>query len=389
MLRNKTVGLIVSLAALTMLFFGCKAGKEGSDVLKIGVLYSTTGAFSISETPMLNSALMAIDEINTAGGIKGKKIEAIVCDYGSDPAMAAEKAQKLILEDKVVAIVGTNSSSTRLAVIPTIEEYDSVLVYNTFYEGEAPSPNVIYTNTVPSQQIEAYIPWIVKNLGPKIYFVGSDYEFPRKSIKFAKEMALKFGGEIVGEEYVPTGHTEFSSIINKIKQAAPDVVFSAIAGDSNVPFYKQYKQYGINSSDIPICSIATHEGSAKGMGAEAAAGHYSSFAYFNTIDTPESKAFIQKYGETYGTQTTVTNQTAAAYHGVKLLAAALGKAKSMKSKDIIAAFSGLEIMTPGGMIKMDETNHHAWLNSYIGKINESCTFDIMYKSEGLVKPVAE
>lgn len=361
---------------------------DGNKSIKVGVLYSTTGNFSISETPMLNSAKMAIEEINDAGGINGSKIEPVYADYGSDPAMAAEKAQELILKDEVCAIVGTNSSSTRLAVIPTIEQYESLLVYNTFYEGEKPSSNVLYTNTCPSQQIASYIPWIMKNLGKKIYFVGSDYEFPRNSINYAKKLVQANNGEIVGEEYAPSGETEFSSIINKIKEAKPDVVFSAVAGNSNVPFYKAYTQYGMDPSVTPICSIATHEGTAKGIG-DAAVGTYSSFSYFNTIDTKENKAFVNKYAEKFGTDTTVTNQTEAAYHGVYVLAAAIEKAGSTKSADIIAAAAGLEVDTPSGKIKMDEKNHHAWLNSYIGKVNKNYTFDIIEKSDGLVKPIIE
>lgn len=387
MKNRKLIAIVTAIMMVGAVFTGCSKNSSSEKTIKIGVLYSTTGAFSISEKPMVNAAKMAIDEINAKGGIKGKKIEPIYSDYNSDPAKASEKIKKLILEDEVVATVGTNSSATRLAVIPVVQNNNSVLVYNTFYEGEKPSPNVIYTNTVPSQQISAFIPWITKNLGKKVFFVGSDYVFPKKSIAFAKNLLEASGGQIVGEEYLPLGHTEFSSLINKIKQAKPDVVFSAVAGDSVVPFYKQYKQYGISSSDIPICSIATHEGSVKGIGVDAAAGHYSSFDYFNAVDTKESKAFVEKYKATFNDNTTVTNQVEGAYHGVYLLAAALEKADKLDTESIIKAFSGLEIDTPQGKIKMDKENHHAWLNSYIGKVNSKGTFDIVYHADGLVEPV--
>ncbi|MDQ0203198.1 transporter substrate-binding domain-containing protein [Pectinatus haikarae] len=382
-------------ASLSLFFAGCTGpgksddGKSSlGDNIKIGVLYSTTGPFSISETPMANSAKMAIEEINANGGINGKKIEPIYMDYASDPNLAAQKAQELIMKDGVTAIVGTNSSATRLAVIPTIEQNDSLLIYNTFYEGEKPSNNVLYTNSVPSQQIEAYIPWIIKNLGKKIFFVGSDYEFPKKSIAYAKKIAEENGGEIVGEEYVPITYTDFSSVINKIKEAKPDVVFSGVAGNGAVPFYKQYSQYGLDPKQLPICAIATSEATVKGIG-ESAIGTYSSFDYFNTIDTPANKEFIEKYEAEFGTDTTVTNQAEGAYHGVYMLAAAIAKANSGAAADIIKAASGLKIDTPAGEIKMDETNHHAWLNSYIGKVNSNLTFDIVNKSDGLVKPIVE
>lgn len=384
------------LAVLTMVLFlvtGCgNSGKGGSDAaanqegIKIGVLYSTTGLFSISEKPMLNAAKMAIDEINAAGGIKGKKLIPIYEDYGSDPAKATEKIKKLILHDKVVATIGTNSSASRLAVIPDVERNNSILIYNTYYEGEKPSPNVIYTNSVPSQQSADLIPWMVKTFGKKVFFVGSDYVFGVTSVKKAKAMLEKAGGQVVGEEFVPLGHNEFSSLVNKIKQAKPDVVFSAIAGDSVVPFYKQYQQYGISASEIPICSIATHEATVKGIGAAAAAGHYSSFDYFQVLDTPKNKKFVADYNSKYQDNTTVTNLAEGAYHGVYLLAKALEKVSAYDGKTLIAAFKGLEVDTPQGKIKIDENNNHAWLYSRIGKVKPDGTFEIVYDSKNLIKP---
>lgn len=386
---NRLIRRAAVVAVSMALIFGftsCGKDKAAKDTIKIGILYSTTGNFSISETPMQNAAKMAVDEINAAGGIKGKLIEPLYVDYGSDPAMAAEKAQQMILKDKVAAIVGTNASNTRLAVIPTIEKYNGLLVYNTYYEGEKPSKNLLYTNTVPNQQVASFIPWMIENLGKKIYIIGSDYEFPRKSIAFAKEYMAKFGGEIVGEEYTPTNETDFSSVINRIKASGADCVFSGVAGNSVVPFYKDYVQYGMDPKTTPICAIAAHEGTVKSIGS-VAVGHYASFAYFNSVDTPESKAFVKKYQDLFGTTTTVTNSAEGAYHGVYLLAKAIENAKSLSPEDIIAAASGLEIDTPAGRIKMDESNHHCWLNTYIGQVQEDLSYKILASSDGLVAPI--
>ena len=367
---------------------GAQAASGDVKQIKIGILYSTTGDFSISETPMQNAAVMAVDEINAAGGIGGTKIETVVTDYGSDPSLASEKAQEMILKEGVCAIVGTNSSATREAVLPTIEQNGSVLVYNTFYEGGSPSPNCLYTNTCPNQQIKEYIPFVCKNIGKKIFFVGSDYEFPKISIAYAKKILEEQGGTVLGEEYLPTSATDYSSLINKIKDAAPDAVFSGIAGNASVPFYKQYSQYGMDPKTVPICSISAHEGTIKGIG-EPAVGTYSSFDYFNSIDSDASKTFIESYGKRFGTDTTVTNSAEGAYHGTYMLARAIEKAGSTKSEDIISAAAGLEWDTPAGHLKMHETNHHAWLNSYIGKVNADLTYDIVYQSDGLVEPDPE
>lgn len=379
---------VLAVLAATFGFFSCGEKKSSAKTVKIGILYSTTGNFSLSETPMQNAAKMAIDEINAAGGVKGMQIEPLYVDYGSDPAMAAEKAQQMILKDGVTAIVGTNASNTRLAVIPTIEKYNSVLVYNTYYEGEKPSKNLLYTNTCPNQQVAAFIPWMIKNLGPKIYIVGSDYEFPRKTIAFAKEYIAKFGGQIVGEEYTPTSETDFSSVVNRIKASGADCVFSGVAGNSNVPFYKDYVQYGMDPKKVPLCSISSHESAIKAVGS-AAVGNYASFDYFNSLDTLESKLFVEKYQKLFGTTTTVTNSAEGAYHGIYILAKAIENAKSLSAQDIIAAASGVEVDSPGGKIKMDEKNHHCWLNTYIGQVQDDLSYKILAKSDGLVAPIPE
>ena len=366
-----------------------RAAVVPAGALRIGVLSSTTGTFSISESSMLYAAKMAIDEINEAGGINGSPIAPIYSDYGSDPVIAANRARQLIVHDKVAVIVGTNSSLTRLAVKPIIEEYNSILIYSTYYEGETPSPNIIYTNSVLSQQIDHFIPWIIRTHGPRLYIVGSDYEYPYKSIAYAKKIAVRYGGIVVGEEYASTDQKNFTTIINNIKEARPDAVFSVVAGDSLVPFYRQYYEAGITADEIPICACATHEGAAKNIGAQAAAGHYSSFSYFSTLGTPASDAFVAKYTRLFGANTVVTSQAAAVYHGVYLLKAAMEKAASYSTEDIIAAFSGLEIDAPAGRIKIDERNHHAWLPAYIGRINDKCTFDIVYRSDGPIAPVLE
>ena len=380
--------LMVSVLVFGLVGCGSKGDQSDSKTIKVGVLLSTTGDFSISETPMKNSAEMAIKEINKNGGINGKKIQAIYSDYGSDPSMAAEKAQELILKKGVCAIVGTNSSSTRLAVEPIVEKNNSLLVYNTFYEGEKPSDNVLYTNTVPSQQVDAFLPYITKNLGKKVFFVGSDYEFPRNTISYAKKQLKKLGGEVVGEQYAPSGTTNFSSFVNKIKSAKPDVIFSAVAGNDSVSFYSDCSQYGIKMDQTPICSVACHEGTVKGIG-KAAVGSYSCFSYFNTLGTKASDEFVEKYKKTYGSDTTVSNGAESTYTGVYMLAKAIEKAGSTEPADIIKAASGLEVEGPAGKIKMDENNHHAWLPVYIGKVNKNLTFDIVSKSNDLVEPVVK
>ena len=220
--------LLACSIALSCALFGCGTEQKGSGEkpIKVGLLYSLSGVTSVSEKQLYNGTKLAIDEINQNGGINGRKIETVFADYASDPARAADKARKLILDDKVVAIVGTCSSSARKAVKPVVESNHSLLVYPQSYEGQEQSKNIVYVGCIPNQQAEVFVDWLVKNVGKKFFLIGCDFVYPRVENKLAQTYLAKNGGSVVGEEYVPYGSTDFSSVLNKIKTSNPDVILS-------------------------------------------------------------------------------------------------------------------------------------------------------------------
>lgn len=365
---------------------GCGASKATSTI-KVGLLLSSSGSTAVLEKPMINAAVMAFDEINAAGGVNGKKIEYIHEDYASDPAKATEKIKKLIEDDEVVATVGCLTSASRQATLPTLKEDNSLLVYPVYTEGEEIHPNVIYTGAMPNQQATDYVPWLIKNQGKKVFFVGSDYVYPKTCNKQAKALVEMNGGETVGEEYAPLGQSDFATIIQKIKQANPNFIYCDLVGDSAISFYKAYKQYGLDPKTCPIAAITVDEMSVKGMGAEYAAGHFTSMNYFSTLDTPKSKEFVKKYNEKFKDDSTITSLAESTYDSVYLLSEALKKVSDPKDTDaLIKAFSGLEFDAPQGKIKVDESNHCTWMYSRFGKCNDKGEFEIVYESKNLIKP---
>ena len=215
--------------------------------VKVGILHSITGTMALSEAGSVQAEKLAIDQINKQGGVLGRKIEVVQEDGASDWPTYAEKAQKLIVNDKVAAVFGCWTSASRKAVLPIFEQYNNMLFYPTFYEGLEQSPNVIYTGQEATQQILAGLDWVMKEKGAKtFYLIGSDYIWPRTSFKIARKHIEKNGLKVLGEEYYPLGHTQFNSVINKIKLKKPDVIFSIVVGGSNVAFYKQLKAAGID-----------------------------------------------------------------------------------------------------------------------------------------------
>lgn len=243
----------------------CFAADE-KEPIKVGILHSLSGTMSISEVAVKDGELMAIEEINAKGGLLGRKIVPIIEDGASDWPTFAEKAKKLILKDKVAVVFGCWTSASRKAVLPVFEKYNHLLIYPVQYEGLEASKNIIYTGATANQQIIPGVEWLLEKGYKKFYLLGSDYVFPRTANLIVKAVLKAKGGILAGEEYTQLGHTEYSTIINKIKTAKPDIVFSSLNGDSNVAFFKQLRSAGISAADIPTMSVSIAEDEIRGIG---------------------------------------------------------------------------------------------------------------------------
>jgi urea ABC transporter urea binding protein len=392
--RSFLKGSAATLGALTIggtapyYFMRNIAKAAESDTIKVGILHSLSGTIAIIEQSLHNAELLAIEEINAKGGVMGKKIQPVIEDPQSLVQVFAEKAKKLLLEDKVVAVLGCYTSASRQSVLPVFEQNNGVLLYPTLYEAQECSKNCFYTGAVPNQQLDDFVPWIIKTLGrKKFYMVGSNYIYPKETNREVKALLKMHGGEDVGEEYAPLGHTEFSTIINNIAGSGAEVIFSDLVGDSIVAFYKQYRQFGLTPADLPICTPITTEQEIAAMGPENAFGHYTSFNYFQSVDTPENKVFVERYKAKYGANSVTNAVMEAAYFSTYLLAQAIEKVKSTEADALIfEGLPGQEFTAPQGKVKIDEKNHHTWLWSRIGKANEQGQFDIVWTSDASIRP---
>ena len=392
--RSFLKGSAATLGALTIggsapyYFMRNIAKAAESDTIKVGILHSLSGTIAIIEQSLHNAELLAIEEINAKGGVMGKKIQPVIEDPQSLVQVFAEKAKKLLLEDKVVAVLGCYTSASRQSVLPVFERNNGVLLYPTLYEAQECSKNCFYTGAVPNQQLDDFVPWIIKTLGrKKFYMVGSNYIYPKETNREVKALLKLHGGEDVGEEYAPLGHTEFSTIINNIAGSGAEVIFSDLVGDSIVAFYKQYRQFGLTPADLPICTPITTEQEIAAMGPENAFGHYTSFNYFQSVDTPENKVFVERYKAKYGANSVTNAVMEAAYFETYFLAQAIEKMKSTDADALIfEGLPGQEFTAPQGKVKIDEKNHHTWLWSRIGKANEQGQFDIVWTSDASIRP---
>ncbi|MCL6445661.1 MAG: transporter substrate-binding protein, partial [Alicyclobacillus sp.] len=354
-----------------------------NQAIKLGLLFSLTGTTSVTERGQYQAALLAVREINQGGGPLGRRIIPVTEDIGSDPVTAARKAEKLIHEDKVVALVGLYTSACRKVVIPVLEKYNRLLFYPALYEGEEFSPYVFYCGPVPNQQLEYFIPWLIEKCGRDFYLIGSDYVYPRETNKHVRRLLRVEHGRVCGETYVQLGNQKFQHVLDELRSRKPSVVFSTLVGDSAVAFYQQFYHAQIG---IPIASGITAETEVAAIGAEYAVGHYTSFPYFSSVKTRENEAFVHNYQMVYGTDV-LSFVMESAYYSVYLLAQAIEKSGTTNTDTLRSTLRGMTFSAPQGTIKVDPDNQHMWLYSRIGRINGQGRFEIVWASERPIRPI--
>jgi urea transport system substrate-binding protein len=355
----------------------------------VGILHSLTGTMAISETGAQEAEKLAIKQINESGGILGRQIKIIQEDGASDWPTFAEKSKKLLVQDKVAAVFGAWTSASRKAVLPVFEKENGLLYYPTFYEGLEQSKNVIYTGQEATQQILDGLNWVAKEKKAKtFYLIGSDYIWPRTSMKIArKHIENVLGGKVVGEEYKPLGNTQFGSVINKIRLKKPDVIYAAVVGGSNVAWFKQLKAAGITSKKQTLLTISVTEDEVLGIGGENLEGFYSIMKYFQSLDNENNKKFVKAFKEMWGDDSVIGDVTQAAYLGPWLWKAAVERAGSFDVDKVVAESEkgDIELTTaPEGYVKLHK-NHHLWSKARVGKWNKDGQATVVYTSE-LLEP---
>lgn len=343
---------------------------HAADEIEVGVLFSLTGGLSIVEKSLADATLMAIEEINASGGVMGKMIRPIVEDGASDPKTFNEKASKLVLQDRVPSVFGCYTSASRKAVLPVFERRNNLLFYPTYYEGFECSKNVVYTGAVPNQQLSNFIPWIVNTLGKKKFFiVGSNYIYPREMAKVSKILMEQNGAEWVGDEYLELGHSEWGAMVNKIKESGCDVVLSNVVGDSVIAFYREFRNQGLTHDVLPICATVTSEIEIAAMGPEAAVGSYTSFPYFQAVESEANRSFIERYRTFVGNPDAVTQHAMeCSYFQVYLWKQAVEAANGeLTTEAIREGIKGQSFDAPNGTVTVDGENLHTYLTPRIAQ----------------------
>ncbi|WP_130512837.1 urea ABC transporter substrate-binding protein [Krasilnikovia cinnamomea] len=385
--RSWTVAMALTVTAVLA---GCAddpvASGANSNTIKVGILHSLSGTMAISEVTVRDAELLAIEEINNSGGVLGKKIEPVVEDGASDWPTFAEKAQKLISQDKVATVFGGWTSASRKAMLPVFERNKALLWYPVQYEGLESSPYIFYTGATTNQQIVPALDYLKQQGKKRVFLVGSDYVFPRTANKIIKAYAAANGMQILGEEYTPLGHTEYSTVVNKLQQAKPDAVFNTLNGDSNVAFFKQLRSAGITAATMPTVSVSVAEEEVVGIGPDNVAGHLVAWNYYQTTAGPANDKFVKAFKAKYGATKVTSDPMEAGYNAVYLWAEAVKKAGKTDVEAVKKAAGGIVIDAPEGKVTVDGENQHVYKTARIGLIQPDGQIKEVWNSGQPIKP---
>jgi ABC-type branched-subunit amino acid transport system substrate-binding protein len=357
--------------------------------IKVGVIAEQTGPLSFMGIANANVAKMVIDEINAAGGLLGRQIDLYVEDGATIDSVAEAKATKLVARDKVDVIFGGIYSSTRQAIKgPAVVKGKKLYIYPEQYEGQECDPLIFCTGPVPAQQVDPLIPLLMQQTGAKKFYLPSaDYIWPRVMNKKVRQVVTANGGAIVGEEYFPLDHADYSKTVDKIASSGAEVVFNTTVPPGVTPFFEQLYDSGFTKRGGHIVCTYFDENFLNLVPAAHVEGLYSCLDYYQNVNDPFSKKLINQYNKLYPGEAKFTAGSACSglYRGMKLWEAAVNEAGSLKQDDVIEALDHAKIAQgPGGPAEMVPGQHHVRLNMYIAQANNG-NFRIV-KSLGVVDP---
>lgn len=383
-MRSRWLNLL-SLAGILAFTLGAAPG--GPPPIRVGILHSLTGTMAISEKAVADATRLAIDEINRSGGLLGRQIEPVLADGASDWDQFAREAERLIVQEKVCVVFGCWTSASRKSVKPVFERLNHLLFYPVQYEGLEQSPNIVYTGAAPNQQVMPAVSFCLDRLGKRVFLVGSDYVFPRTANEIIRDQVKALGGEVVGERYLPLGGTQVADIVREIVEKQPDVILNTINGDTNVAFFRALREEGITPQKIPTMSFSIGETELPLLGPATMAGDYAAWNYFESLDNPENRRFIEAFRARYGKELVTSDPVEAAYFGVYLWAQAVRDAGSTDPAAVRRAIRGQGLIAPEGLVYIDGDTQHTWKSARIGQIRSDGRFDVVWSSDKPVRPL--
>lgn len=384
-----TALLLLILLVLVGLQFRSSRFDAALAPIRIGVIHSLTGSMADNESPMVDAARLAVEEINAQGGLLGRPLEMVVADGKSDPDVFAAEAHRLIKEENVSALFGCWTSSCRKALKPIVEQYEHLLFYPLGYEGMEQSPHILYTGAAPNQQIIPGTVWALRHFGKRVYLVGANYGYSRMTNRIISDLVVTNGGEVLVERYLSSATegsvSEVESIVADIRLRQPDVVFNTVSGSNNAILFEALDKGGLAS--VPLVSFRVSEGGMKAWRGGRLNQHYGVWSYFQSLPDPENLRFIEAYKTRFGADRVTSDPIVTSYEGVHLWAQAV-REKGASDPALVNTADLLRqsVAGPSGAVAVDSATRHVWKRVRVGRVKPDGQFEQVFVPENLLRP---
>ena len=335
---------------------------QGSPI-KLGSVLDNSGNLDAYGKPMVMATTLAVEELNAAGGLLGRKIDLVQYDSQSNMALYTQYAKELTRSDKVDVMHGGITSASREAVRQTFRRANTLYFYNVLYEGGVCDRNIVCTGTTPAQAAEPIVEVALEEWGDSAYILAADYNYGQITAKWLQHYITKGGGKVLQTDFFPLDVADFGSTIAKIQQAKPKFLVAALVGGAHMSFFRQWAASGMNKK-IPMCSTTFGVGNEHlALSAEEGDGILIAGNYSQENTNPSNKDFLAKWTKRFGDTKVVHEIAVSQYQGIMLWAECVKKAGSLDREKMLAAIeSGVSIQGPGGTVTLEPKTHHAILD---------------------------
>lgn len=348
--------------------------------IKVGIISPLTGAWTVYGKAHISGFELAVDEINAAGGVLGRKIELVVGDSKTEPRIVVEQANRLIRQERVDFLAGTFSSAERNAAGPVVKSADKVLLYPTFYEGQEKeyypgvcNKNIFMFGPEPTQQVWPHMEYMMNKFGKKFFMIGSDYAWPRVTNLVTKRKLDELGGEVVGEVYIPFGTPQYESVLRDIRGSGADIIFHSLTGSDTVNFRQQFAAAGMKG-DFALWSVDDEEVVTTGLGPKVSGGDFVSFDYFMSIKHPNNAPFLERFKKKFGQDALMNTVGVAMYNSAHMAARAIEKAGKVSTESLRDALKEITFDGgPQGPVRMRGLDNQIVVPSYLMQVRDNWT----------------
>lgn len=381
--RRRTLGGLgtaAGAAAVSLLMPGVVRRANAAAPIRVGVISPLTGAWTVYGKAHSAGFELAIDEINAAGGVLGRKIEIVLADSKTEPRIVVEQANRLIRQERVDFLAGTFSSAERNAAGPVVASSNKILLYPTFYEGQEKeyypgvcNKDIFMFGPEPTQQVWPHMDYMIKKYGKKFFMIGSDYAWPRVTNQVTKQKLKELGGQVVGEVYIPFNTPQYESVLRDIRGSGANIIFHSLTGSDTVNFRRQFVAAGMNK-DFVLWTVDDEEVVTSGLGPEVSEGTYVSFDYFMSIKHPNNAAFLKRYRAKFGEKALVNTVGVAMYNAAHIAAKAIAKEGAVTTDALRKGLKGMAFdAAPQGPVVMRSEDNQLVLPSYLMKVRKGWT----------------